>query len=126
MDVFANSRGTMERLTDRARSMSGWLRFFGVVNVAAAIPSILSIFGILFAWLPIWLGVLLIQAGSAARHGSDEELVRMIEKLRLYFIIQCLLVVVVLIAFAITFTFFGSVVFEMMRDMGAQGPTWEV
>lgn len=106
--------------------MSGWLRFMGVVTVGAALPSILTIVGILFAWLPIWLGILLFQAGSSARRGSDEELIRMIERLRLYFIVQSVVIIVGLIAFAIAFAFFGSIVFDMMREMGPQGPTWEV
>lgn len=106
--------------------MSRWLRFVGVVTIGAAIPSVLSIVGIVFAWLPIWLGVLLFQAGTAARRGSDEELIRMIERLRIYFIVQSVVIIVALVVFAITFVFFGSTMFEMMREMGPQVPTWEV
>lgn len=106
--------------------MSGWLRFIGVVSIGAAIPSVVSIVGIVFAWLPIWLGVLLFQAGTAARRGSDEELIRMIERLRLYFIIQSIVILVALVAFAIAFVFFGSIMFDMMREMAPQGRTWEV
>lgn len=126
MEVSTNPSRTIERLAERARSLSGWLRFFGGVTVAAAIPSILSIFGIVFAWLPIWLGVLLFQAGTAAGRGTDEELIRMIEKLRLYFIVQCVVIIIAAIMLGIAFIFFGSVMFEMMREMGTQGPTWEV
>ncbi len=120
------SSDTMARLAERARSMSGWLQFMGVVTLGAAIPSVLSIVGIVVAWLPIWLGVLLFQAGTAARRGTDDELIRMIERLRLYFIVQSVVVIVALVVFAVAFAFFGSIMFEMMREMGPQGPTWEV
>lgn len=120
------SSDTMARLAERARSMSGWLQFMGVVTLGAAIPSVLSIVGIVVAWLPIWLGVLLFQAGTAARRGTDDELIRMIERLRLYFIVQSVVVVVALVVFGVAFAFFGSIMFEMMREMGPQGPTWEV
>lgn len=120
------SSDTMARLAERARSMSGWLQFVGVVTLGAAIPSVLSIVGIVFAWLPIWLGVLLFQAGTAARRGTDDELIRMIERLRLYFIVQSVVIIVALVVFAVAFAFFGSIMFEMMREMGPQGPTWEV
>lgn len=116
---------TVERLAERTRSMSGWLRFMGVVTIGAAIPSVLSIIGILFAWLPIWLGVLLFRAGTAARRATDEELIRMIERLRLYFIVQSIVIIVAFVVFAVSFAFFGTIVFEMMRDIGPQGPTWE-
>lgn len=106
--------------------MSGWLRFIGVVTIGAAIPSVLTIVGIVFAWLPIWLGVLLFQAGTAARSGSDEELIRMVERLRLYFIVQSIVILGALVLFALSFIFFGSIMFEMMREMGPQGRTWEV
>ncbi|MEX2400828.1 MAG: DUF5362 family protein [Rhodothermales bacterium] len=119
-------RSTTERLAERARSMSGWLRFMGVVTVGAALPSIMTIVGIVFAWLPIWLGILLFQAGSSARRGSDEELIRMIERLRLYFIVQSVVIIIGLVAFALAFAFFGSIVFDMMREMGPPGRTWEV
>lgn len=126
MEEPPRTSNTLSRLVDRARSMSGWLRFIGVVTIGAAVPSVLSIVGIIFAWLPIWLGILLFQAGNAARRGTDEDVVRMLEKLRLYFIVQSVVIIIGLIVFALSFAFFGTVVFEMMREMGPQGPTWEV
>ncbi|MFO7651171.1 MAG: DUF5362 family protein, partial [bacterium] len=47
-----------------ARGLAGWLKFFGIVTIIAGALNALSLVGILWAWLPIWLGVLLVQAGS--------------------------------------------------------------
>lgn len=125
MEPIYSTPTLRDLIAERARSMSGWLKFVGVVTLLAAVPYALTIVGLVFAWLPGWLGVLLIQAGNAADRGTDEELLRMIEKLRIYFIVQGVLIILALVAFTIFFILFGTVFFEMMRDIGSQGPTWE-
>ena len=105
--------------------MSGWLKFVGIVTILAAVPSALTIVGLVIAWLPIWLGILLVQAGTAADRGSQDELLRMIEKLRTYFMVQGILIIVLIVVFGVLFAFFGTFFFEMIREMGPQGPTWE-
>lgn len=114
-----------ERMARRARPMANWLKFIGVVTILAAVPSALSIIGLVVAWLPIWLGVLLFQAGMAAERGTEEELLRMTEKLRVYFVVQGVLIIVGIVVTLIFFLIFGGVFFEMIREMGPNGPTWE-
>ena len=43
----------------------GWLKFLGVLSIISGVGTALSIVGIIFAWLPIWMGVLMFQAGSS-------------------------------------------------------------
>jgi hypothetical protein len=43
----------------------GWLKFLGVLSIIGGIVQALSIVGIIIAWLPIWMGVLMFQAGSS-------------------------------------------------------------
>jgi len=53
---------------------SGWLKFLGVLAIISGILTALTIIGIIIAWLPIWLGVCLFQAGgrfSIARQTND-------------------------------------------------------
>jgi hypothetical protein len=90
--VAEQSGSIIDELRQNARNMTGWLKFLGIINIISGAFSALSIIGIVFAWLPIWLGVLLIQASGKATEASIEsngrELVPMMEKLRLYFVIQ--------------------------------------
>ncbi|MGP1345926.1 MAG: DUF5362 family protein [Phycisphaerales bacterium] len=53
---------------------SGWLKFIGVLAIINGVLTALTIFGIVIAWLPIWIGVLLYKAGSSffiARESED-------------------------------------------------------
>lgn len=102
--------------------MSGWLKFVGIITIVSALPLALTIFGLVIAWLPIWLGVLLIQAGSAARRADERELLRMVEKLKTYFIIQGLLILLGVAAIVLVSIFFGAFfldALEIMRDNAA-------
>lgn len=99
--------------------MSRWLKFVGIVTIVSAVPMALTIFGLIIAWLPIWLGVLLIQAGSAAQQQDERELLRMVEKLKTYFIIQGLLILLGIAVAVLISIFFGAFFLEaveMMRD----------
>ncbi len=82
-----------------ALNMSGWLKFVGIVTIIGGIITALSIIGILMAWLPIWLGVLLWQAGSRASdaqlRNNPLELMIMLDKLRLYFVVQGILIIII-------------------------------
>ena len=54
------------RLILPAYESKGWLKFLGVLLIISGGFLALTIVGLLFAWLPIWIGVLLWQAGDRA------------------------------------------------------------
>jgi len=56
----------LARLLTPAYESRNWLKFLGVTMIISGVLSALSIVGLLFAWLPIWVGVLLWQAGDRA------------------------------------------------------------
>ncbi len=70
----------------------GWLKFLGILSIISGIGQALSIVGILFAWLPIWMGVLMYQAGSniesAAQVGDKFGFMRSLSSLKTYFVLQ--------------------------------------
>lgn len=43
-----------------------WMKFFGIIMIISGAVSALTLVGLVFAWLPIWSGVLLLKAASAA------------------------------------------------------------
>lgn len=79
----------------------GWMKLIGVTMIVYGALSALTIVGIIFAWLPIWVGATLLQSASAAErahlrndHGS---LLQSMQKLRTFFTINGVLVLVGLV-----------------------------
>jgi hypothetical protein len=70
----------------------GWLKFLGILSIISGVIPALSIVGIIYAWLPIWLGVLLFRAGSsiesAGNLGDKGAFLGSMGGLKTYFIIQ--------------------------------------
>jgi hypothetical protein len=94
--------GILDQLKMTAQHMSGWMKLLGVITIVGGIISVLSVVGIMVAWIPIWLGILLIQsagkANSAGNQNKPEELLLMLDKLRLYFVVQGVMLMVILAA----------------------------
>ena len=67
---------------------SGWIKFLGIAAIVYGVILILSIFGIILAWLPLWMGVLLFQASQALesyhRYDIDDEATKAVSKITLF------------------------------------------
>jgi Family of unknown function (DUF5362) len=76
----------------------GWLKFLGVLSIIGGVIQALSIVGILIAWLPIWMGVLMFQAGSsidsAGQFGDKFAFLGSLGNLKTYFVLQGVLTVI--------------------------------
>ncbi|MCK4892909.1 MAG: hypothetical protein KAT07_03025 [Calditrichia bacterium] len=112
----------LSQIQQVSNGMTGWLKFLGIVNIVSGALSVLSLWGILIAWLPIWLGVLLLQAANRitnARFANNQgELVQMMDKLRLYFVIQGILIIVSVVLGIIAIIIFGGLIFQYMQGGG--------
>jgi hypothetical protein len=79
----------------------GWMKFLGVLMIIGGVLQALTVVGIIICWLPIWLGVLLFQAasGSEGAHqmGNKSEFYKSLSKLKTYFTIQGILVLIMII-----------------------------
>lgn len=78
-----------------------WLKIIAICTLISGIIIALSIIGIIIAWFPIWLGIVLLQATSrlelAERHRDIPALVEGLHKIKTYLIIKgsgalCLLI----------------------------------
>jgi len=78
--------------------MTGWIKFIGIMTIIGGCLQALSIVGLVIAWLPIWMGVVLTKAGSRAREYADKgdfaSLEGMIGQLKNYFTISGILIII--------------------------------
>ena len=85
----------------------GWLKFLGVLSILSGVLNVLTIIGIIIAWLPIWMGVLLFQAANRIESAHDSEsqgvFIEGCNKLKTYFIIMGVLAVIGLVLAVIVF-----------------------
>ena len=92
----------------------GWMKLLGVVMVIAGVLTALTIVGLIVAWLPIWLGVLLFQAAGrieVAFATADEMSLReSLAKLKTFFVIQGVLLLIYL-AVAVGAVLLGGLAF---------------
>ncbi len=95
----------------------GWLRFLGIMSILSAILLVVSTvgIGIVYAWLPIWVGIILFQAAGAMeeayRSGDKLQLISANSKLKTYFIIQGVTTLIGLVLGAIGLFVAGTGVF---------------
>lgn len=87
-------------MTHIAANASGWMKFLGIISIVSGALSAISLIGIIIAWLPIWIGVILFQAGARANealiYNDSRKLVDMMNKLRTYFVIQGILMLIMI------------------------------
>ncbi|MDI3262741.1 MAG: DUF5362 domain-containing protein [Fulvimonas sp.] len=104
-------------------SGKGWMKFVGIIFIIQGALTAITIVGILVAWLPIWIGVLLLQSSSAIERaqlqGDAAALKESLAKLRTYFVIQGVLYLVGIVLMVIYFSFFASMLGAMMHGFHA-------
>ncbi len=70
----------------------GWMKFVGVLLIITGVFYALSIVGIIIAWLPIWMGIILFQAGSSSEQaffsGDKFSLLKSLNQIKLFFTIM--------------------------------------
>jgi len=88
-----------------------WMKFIGVMLIIGGIFTAITIFGIIIAWLPIWLGIILYKSANLVEQSylanSEEQLVEALANIKKYFTIQGIVMIVYIAFFAIAF-FAGS------------------
>ncbi len=111
----------VQDLQNSAVRMTGWLKFVGVVTIVSGGLAALSVVGIVFAWIPIWLGVLLMQAAARAENAKisedPRELLQMFEKLRLYFLINGVMIILGLAFAHLVLLSIGTIMPLLMDNM---------
>ncbi len=83
----------------------GWMKLIGILMIIAGVFYALTIVGIIIAWLPIWMGVVLFQAGSSSEqayfNGDKYSLLTSLNKLKLYFTIMGIMTLISIVLMVI-------------------------
>lgn len=115
----------IEQLALPLYGAKGWMKFLGALAILYGVLTALSVVGLLIAWLPIWMGVLLYQAANAveaAVHSEDaESLTRALAKLRTYFVIMGVLALIGLVVMLLGVVMGLGMGLHMGGEMGISG-----
>ena len=86
-----------------------WMQLIGIMMIISGVLTALSIIGILVAWIPIWAGVVLMQAAGALdrayNRNDDREAAYAMTRLKTYFTIFGVLMLVYLAFFGLALIF---------------------
>jgi hypothetical protein len=84
---------------------AGWMKLIGTVSIIYGVLTALTIIGLLFAWLPIWLGILTRKAATQAQlayaSGDENAAIISTDSLRTIFKIQGIILLIGLIFSAV-------------------------
>jgi len=90
----------------------GWMKLLGVMMVLQGIITALTVVGLIICWLPIWLGVLLFKAAGtiegAQLSGNRAMMVESLNKIKTYFLINGVLMLVMIGFAAISLLITGA------------------
>ena len=120
MDGQANDQTcVIKELSVPLYQCKGWVKLVGVMSILGGALYALTIIGIIIAWLPIWMGVLLFQSANAIElaylSGDRNAMTRALGKLKTYFIIMGVLTLIGIIIGILAFFFgFLGAVFSTM------------
>lgn len=105
----------------------GWMKFLGVILIIYGALVACSIIGIIFAWLPIWLGILLFSAGSkidaAYQAGSKADLVVSLGKLKTFFTIYGIMAIIGIALTVIMLLVWGAAISALIAGGGLEALT---
>ena len=119
---MADARRLVRQVSEPIYQSAGWLKFLGVLSILYGALTALSIVGILVAWLPVWMGVLLYQVATLADEahvgGDPEMLTKSLGKLRTYFTVAGVLALVGLVGLGLGVVWFAAIVSFMSGQFG--------
>ena len=104
----------------------GWIKLVGVLSIIGGVLYIISIWGILICWLPIWMGILLLKVAQSAeeahRSGNRADFSTAMAKLKTYFTITGILALIGIVIAVIAFAVAGGAMLMALR--GGMAGSW--
>jgi hypothetical protein len=109
----------IQTLSEPLYRAKGWMKLVAVMMIIYGVLTALTIIGIIIAWLPIWMGVLLFQSAGqidqAYSTNDETALATSLGKLKTYFTIMGILTLIGIVLFVVGFLLglAGMMAFEM-------------
>jgi hypothetical protein len=111
---MAERRLNAEEIIIETRYMSGWLKLLGIAKIIQGAFLVMTIFGAIHGAVTIWEGLLLNRAANGSREvtsGNFESLGKeMLKPLKIYFIIQGALIILIFGGFLLGFLMLSSLI----------------
>ena len=105
------SEDIIRRCASPLAAKSGWMRLLAILAFIQAGFAALTIIGLLYAWIPAWIGVALWKGTdgvqNAANSGDAEALEQGMAQLGTYFTIMGVMIIVSIIGVLLLFGFVG-------------------
>ena len=96
-----DQQNIVKELSSPLYQARGWMKFIGVMMIIGGILYAITIIGIIVAWVPIWMGVILFQAGNSSEQafisGEKFSFLKSMTQLKLYFTITGIMMLIGLI-----------------------------
>jgi len=111
-----------EKVITSSKDMRGWIKFLAIFSIAIGALYALSIIGIIIAWLPIWIGIILIRVANGSKEvaeGKIESLGEMLGSLKTFFMLSGILTIISIVFSIIWFMIAGIAMIS--RIMGEAG-----
>ena len=109
------TRELIQQISSPLYDAKGWIKLIGILSIISGVLLIFSLVGIFICWLPIWMGLLLMAVASniekARQSGESEAMMESMKKLKTYFIINGVLVLISLIGLLISLLIAGGAIF---------------
>jgi hypothetical protein len=86
-----------QKVTTNCKDMNGWIKFLGITAIICGGLYAISIIGLIIAWLPIWMGIILLRVANGSREVADgkaESLGDMFDSLKTFFILSGVLTII--------------------------------
>ena len=107
METAQNNNSLVQDLSLPLAQSKGWMKLLGVMMIIYGILIAISVVGLIIAWIPVWIGVLLFQAVSAVEQaqlgGDADAMLRAMGKLKTYFTISGVLMLIGIIVGVVGF-----------------------
>jgi hypothetical protein len=110
---------TLKRVCRIAADSASWMKLLGVISIIQGIVAVFTIWGIIIAWLPIWLGVILFRAANEAEMaaaGLTDHLEAYLRRLNRFFLIQGILMLLFIVIALIMAFVMGGLFLTGMLD----------
>ena len=125
-DMLNNEESTIREVSLPLYGSKGWIKFLGILMIIYGALVALSIVGIIIAWLPIWLGILLVRTADSMNQahlaGDKMAMIKAQNSLSTYFTIYGVLALIgIALTVLIVVVFLSTGMMYHFQDMIQEG-----